>query len=250
MLSIYICEDDTFQLEQLKHCIENCILINDYDMKIKGAFTSPSSCISAIQSSKPLHGIYFLDIDLKAEYNGIELASQIRKLDPRAFILFITTHEEMLTVTFQYKVEALDFIIKESSTYLSQRINECLSNIVEKQCALSPVETDKVFFSHLGKKHFIPKKDTYYINATNDHKYTVHHSSGLFETRGNLNNLMTSLSSEFFLCHRGCIVNLNHIMEIDPTTKNLILDNLSECPCSKKNLKVIQKILIERSHNY
>lgn len=45
--------------------------------------------------------------------NGFELAQEIRKFDPRGFIIFITTHAELSYMTFTYKVEALDYIIKD-----------------------------------------------------------------------------------------------------------------------------------------
>lgn len=250
MLSIYICEDDKFQLEQIKECIDNCIIINEYDMKISGCYTNPSICISQIKTHTPLHGIYFLDIDLKADINGIELATQIRKTDPRAFIIFITTHEEMSIVTFQYKVEALDFIIKEDTVSLSKRISDCLSNILDKQSLLSPIETNKIHFSFQGKDYFIRKQDIFYIDATNDHKFTVHHSTGLLEIRGKLSELINTLDSTFFQSHRGCIVNLQHITGINSATKEIVLDNSTSCPCAKKNFPIIRKLLSqERNKN-
>ncbi|MBA5760556.1 response regulator, partial [Escherichia coli] len=60
-------------------------------------------------SRMPRHqgmGLYFLDIDLgQPDMNGFELAQEIRKFDPRGFIIFITTHAELSYMTFTYKVE-------------------------------------------------------------------------------------------------------------------------------------------------
>ena len=36
--------------------------------------------------------IYFLDIDLNSDMNGMKLAQQIRLFAPRGFIVFITAH--------------------------------------------------------------------------------------------------------------------------------------------------------------
>lgn len=243
MLSVYICEDNPFHLEQMKQAIENCIAICDFDMIIAGTFYDPKQCLSSINYQKPLHGIYFLDIDLKSDINGIELAAELRKIDPRAFIVFITTHEEMSFVTFQYKVEALDFIIKDTTTSLYKNISGCLHNIISKQLALCPNETDKIHFSVHSKDYFICRNDIYYLDTTNDHKYTVHHSSGFFETRGTLNDIMPKLGSHFFKAHRCCIVNIQHIAKLDTTNGCIWLDNNTSCICARKNFRVLRSLL-------
>ena len=51
--------------------------------------------------------------DLGADINGINLGEEIRQLDPTGYIIFITTHAELSHLTFKYKVEALDYIIKD-----------------------------------------------------------------------------------------------------------------------------------------
>ncbi|MFR6242645.1 MAG: hypothetical protein ACLUJ1_14485 [Mediterraneibacter faecis] len=63
---------------------------------------------------------------------GLILAQELRKIQPRCFIIFITSHSEMSILTFQYKVEALDFIIKDSSENIRKRIHECLMDINKK----------------------------------------------------------------------------------------------------------------------
>lgn len=243
MLSVYICEDNPYHLAQMKEAIEKCIVINEYDMIVSGAFHDPITCLSHVIAHKPLHGIYFLDIDLKAQINGIELAVELRKTDPRAFIIFITTHEEMSFVTFQYKVEALDFIIKDASLPLYDRISDCLRNVISKHNVLSPDETDKIRFSNHSKDYFVHRNDIYYIDTSSDHKFVVHHSSGFFETRGNLNDVLPRLGSDFYKCHRCCIVNLQHITKLDAANGCICLDNKTSCICAKKHFPVLRKLL-------
>ncbi|MCD8039108.1 MAG: LytTR family DNA-binding domain-containing protein [Lachnospiraceae bacterium] len=230
-------------MAQIKAAVEKCILINEYNMTVSGSFCDPAACLSCINAEKPLHGIYILDIDLKAKMNGIELAAELRKTDPRAFIIFITTHEEMSLVTFQYKVEALDYIIKDSPLSLYERISDCFSNIVNKQSSLSPDETDKIHFSIHAKDYFIRRNDIYYLDTSGDHKFTVHHSSGFFETRGSLNDILPELGSDFFKCHRCCIVNLRHITKLDISNGCIYLDNEANCVCAQKYFPVLRKLL-------
>ena len=131
MIPIYLCEDDINQLDTWKNLINNTVIIKEWDMEIKASCSSPESLLSIINRNKPENAIYFLDVDLKSNMNGIQLAVEIRKYDPRGFIIFITTHDEMAVHTFKYRVEPLGYIIKESPLFKEQ-IEECLQNVFEK----------------------------------------------------------------------------------------------------------------------
>ena len=134
MLDVYICEDIPEERKLITHYVENAILIHEYHMAVRISTATPRDLIDQLKISDNT-GIYFLDIDLKTEQNGLMLAEEIREYDPRGFIVFITSHFELSFMTFQYKTEALDFILKEEPKQLQNRINECLENAVKKHQA-------------------------------------------------------------------------------------------------------------------
>ena len=103
MLKIYICEDDLKQLERITKAVQNTIVIEELDMKVEIASRDPFEIIEHIEDDAGT-GIYFLDVELNANIDGIELASRIRNFDPRGFIIFITTHPELSYLTFKYRV--------------------------------------------------------------------------------------------------------------------------------------------------
>ena len=90
MLHIYICDDIVEQANNIQKIISNLIVLKDWDIIIKGTFHSPSELLSAIER-RSVPGLYFLDIELNAEINGLQLAQRIRDYDPDGFIVFITT---------------------------------------------------------------------------------------------------------------------------------------------------------------
>ena len=94
MIPIYLCEDNTLQLDLLKSMIEKYIFIQAYDMEIRQAVHTPHELLDLLPD-QPENAVYFLDIHLHSDMDGIELASAIRQKDPRAFIIFTTTHSEM-----------------------------------------------------------------------------------------------------------------------------------------------------------
>lgn len=112
MLPVFICEDNRMQRERLTKYIEDYIMVEHFDMKLELSTGDPFELVSRMPTHQGM-GLYFLDIDLgQPDMNGFELAQEIRKFDPRGFIIFITTHAELSYMTFTYKVEALITLLK------------------------------------------------------------------------------------------------------------------------------------------
>ena len=131
--------------------IEKYIFIQAYDMEIRQAVHTPHELLNLLPD-QPENAVYFLDIHLHSDMDGIELASAIRQKDPRAFIIFTTTHSEMAMTTFRYQVEPLGFLIKDDPNYTLQ-ILHCLQSVLEKS---------KIPASPNGRLHFrMPDQDLF-----------------------------------------------------------------------------------------
>lgn len=113
MLNIFVCEDNPAQRQAIVQIIQNTVLIEELDMRLVLETADPYELLEKAASSQDT-GIYFLDIDLSSSINGLQLAQQIRLCDPRGFIIFITAHSELSFMTFQYRVEAMDFVLKDN----------------------------------------------------------------------------------------------------------------------------------------
>lgn len=136
MIDIYICEDIQKQRELIAHYVKTAILIKEQDMKLRLSTDKPQELIDKLKDSKNT-GLYFLDIALQSSKNGLVLAKEIREYDPRGFIVFITSHSELSFMTFQYKVEALHFILKDESKQLQSCISDCIENVNKKYMKIS-----------------------------------------------------------------------------------------------------------------
>ena len=131
MLNIFVCEDDTVQRKSIVQIIKNTVLIEELDMQLILDTPNPYELLETVKTSQNT-GIYFLDIDLKCDMNGMKLAQQIRLYDPRCFIIFVTSHSELSYMTFQYRVEAMDFVLKDNPAEAKVKIRECLLNALER----------------------------------------------------------------------------------------------------------------------
>lgn len=146
MVSIYICDDEPEILEFIKKEIENQILIQAYDMKIARADTKPESLIQEVKRSQSKRNLYFFDVDFKEkEYDGFMLGKTIRKMDPHGTIVYITSYKDLAYKTFQYHLEAFDYIVKDKPEKLRQSVCRCLQSVVEQ---ISRENTDPVNITH------------------------------------------------------------------------------------------------------
>ena len=112
MIPIYLCDDAPGIRREIRRELEKEILISGYDMEIVCDSGNPREILKTL-GEKRQRGIYFLDVDLKeAQYTGFTLGQEIRKTDPRGFLIYVTAYGELAFDTFRYKLEALDYIVK------------------------------------------------------------------------------------------------------------------------------------------
>ncbi len=237
MLYIYICEDEISQLTYIKESIQKYILIYNLDLSIAAASTDPHTILDAAGSSSHT-GIYFLDINLNTDIDGLELAQKIREIDPRGFIVFITSHSEMASLTFQMKLEVLDYIIKDHPETLSDQIFQCLSNALKKYACIRD-SRQKTFSVKIGDcVSFISLDEILYFKTnTQPHKVTLYTINMQLEFNSNLNNVFSKLDSRFYRCHRSYIINADFVRFIHLSKKTITMSDGQEIMFSsrKKN---------------
>lgn len=244
MLRIYLCEDNQKQLSYFKKCISDVILIEDFDLHMELATTNPYQLLDSISNNFQDTGLYFLDIDLGSEINGLELGRKIRQKDPRGFIVFITTHSEMSYMTFTYKVEALDYIIKNDQQEIKKSIHNCIVNAYQRYN--SPLNNvHKNFCFMVGEREYcIPFDDIVYFETSDSpHKILLHQMNKIQEFNGKLSNIVSNLDNRFFRVHRSFLININHIEEIDMKERVITMDNKESCLVSTKQLKYLTQQL-------
>lgn len=241
MLEVYICEDDKHQLTQITKFVNDIIAIEELDMELSISTSSPEEILAKTAAASHT-GFYLLDIDLKSDMNGLVLAQKIRTYDPRGFIVFITTHSEMSYMTFLYKCEALDFIIKDDFDEYKRRIHSCLIDAYNKHNH-SGHGNDKKFTLKLeGRQINIACNEILYFETSdNIHKVKLHTSNRLLEFNEQLKTILPNLDDRFCRCHRSYIINRDHIKEIDFKAKTAIMSNGDTCLISARMMKTLIK---------
>lgn len=237
MLKVFICEDNKEQRERFSKIVQDIILIENYDIELGLVTSDPNELINYIDNND-LSGLYFLDIDLKSEINGIELATKIRKYDPRGFIVFITTHAEMSYLTFMYKVEAMDYIIKDNYNNIRERLQQCIADAHTKYSAKS-TELQKIFTIKSDDKivNIEYRKILFFETSPTIHKVIVHAVDRQIEFYAKMKEIKEKLDDRFYRCHKSFIVNKDNIKEIDVNNRCIYMINGEQCLISTRLMK-------------
>ncbi len=218
MLNIFVCEDNGIQRQTIVQIIQNTVLIEELDMRLVLDTEDPYVLLEKVRTSQNT-GIYFLDIDLNSDMNGMKLAQQIRLSDPRGFIIFITAHSELSYMTFQYRVEAMDFVLKDNPAEVKVKIRECLLNAMERY-TLQTNKTHKVYTIEVGGR-----------------KISVDYDDRQIEFSGTMKELTGRLDDNFVRCHRSFLVNKKNIKEADAKKRIVYFDNGESCLMSTRMMK-------------
>ena len=106
MYRIAIVDDDYMVRESTKAVIERNFKEENFQVECFSTFSQLQS-----ELSQELFTVYILDIELP-DGNGLELAKEIRKIQERAYIVFLTAYEKY--ALSGYEVREFHYIIKEN----------------------------------------------------------------------------------------------------------------------------------------
>lgn len=243
MLSIFICEDNEIQRKTIEEYIQNYIMIEELDMEIKVSTANPYEITSYLEKKTVSNGIYFLDVDLKSDIDGIKLGGKIRNMDVSGKIIFITTHSEMMYFTFKYKVEAMDYIIKDDPYDLQMRIIAALEqagkHFLDNQN--NPAERIKI---KIGSKiRVFEMKDIMFIETSQiPHKLVLHLNQSTVEFYGKINEIQ-DMSDSLIRSHKSFVINVDNIVSLNHKSYEVLMKNGEICPIAIRKISMVNKRL-------
>lgn len=174
-MKIFICEDNNIQRRRIIRSVEEIIEIEKFDMEIALATANPKDIINYVKEKVVEASLYFLDVDLNTDINGIQLADEIRKYDSKGFIVFITAKSECAPLTFKYKVEAMDYIIKDNFNDIHERIHQCITSANTK-CLSRTTRPEKNFIISINDRTMMiePEKILFFETAYFKNRVVLH----------------------------------------------------------------------------
>lgn len=191
-----------------------------------------TEAIETIEETRP--DIAILDIQLSGKKTGIDLAETIRNNYDFPFI-FLTSNADPLTVSQAKKVMPPAYLIKPfTKDELYSSIEIALFNYSKK---IGEANTENLIikdaFFIKEKNAFIKLKfeDILFIKSEHVYAEIQLKNNQKHLIRGNLNQIITKLSSKFIRLHRSYIINLEYLDQID---NNAVIIQNTSIPIGRK----------------
>ncbi|MCL1935579.1 MAG: LytTR family DNA-binding domain-containing protein [Defluviitaleaceae bacterium] len=244
MLNIYICEDDDNQRENISKFIHNYLIFKEIDSNLLLSTNNPEEVIHMYNQNNLNYALFFLDINLNSSMNGIELASEIKKINrSKTFIVFLTSHSEMTFLTFRYKTEALDFIVKDKIDNIKQSVLECIDIAYEKSIDINNDYDKKIQIDIDQRSVFLNFDEILYFESGRiKRKIKVYTMNRGLEFNSSMKSILAKLDKRFVRCHTSFIVNTDKITEINKNDNTIRMINGDICFFSRDGRKKLEAI--------
>jgi len=251
MINVLIVDDEKPARDELEFLLKNIP-----EVSISGIAEGGYETIALVEHSKP--DLVFLDIKMP-EMNGFEVAEKLYQNDSPPGIIFTTAYDQFAIKAFE--INALDYILKPfSSERLEKSIERFLSQKQrEKDTDLSSIRTllENIKLQDSSPKHItIPQGEHFKPILIDDitaisadgRDVSIKTVNGEYHYSKSITLMDELLDSEiFFRCHRGYIININHIKKIDiwfNNTYQLEMAGVSEkIPVSRSYISKFREIM-------
>lgn len=244
---IILCEDDPEQLVNLTSIINDFNVFHPNQYKLAFKSSDPHAIKNYIKENSIEKGVYFFDIDLGTDINGIDLAQWVRNYDVSGKIVFLTTHTEMAPLTLQRQVEPLGFIIKDIGyEQMRVKISNTL-NLAYERIEKKALKDDKMYSFSIGNQvlNFEEKKIIYIISSDKAHRVILVTQNGRYEFFNNIAKL--EKQTGLLKVSRSLLVNQKNIEWINYKTRIIHFNNGDEEVFSLSKTKALKQAMLNEN---
>ena len=184
--------------------------------------------------------VMFLDVNMP-EATGLQLAEALQHLKFPPAVVFVTAYSEFALDAF--KVNAIDYLVKPVET---ERLSQAISRVREHvSLHVQAQKSERIPVEKGGKKILIGIDKIRFVMARDDYAYLQTDTDRYFSTVS-LAQLEKRLDG-FFRVHRGYLVNLSMVEEIESVSGGTLLLTLNavdeKIPVSRRRVSALKKAL-------
>ena len=156
------------------------------------------------------------------------------------WLFVITSYSIHYTKLYEYRVEALDYLVKGDTENLEANIRSCILNAYNKFLNTKK-DGKKFFYAKIGQKvlHMPFEEIIFFETAPTPHKVIVHTINRRVEFYGHVGQIMKELDGRFYQCHKSSIINKDHITMVDKKNREIHLTGDHMCLASVRAVKGI-----------
>lgn len=234
MLNIAFCDDDKQFLSIIVPKTEN--IFRHYRTDVQSyTFDNGNDLIISFSKYEPYYDVIFLDIELP-DKDGKEVAKELRILDKKFKLVFITAYAQEALNTFQYDV--LGFLPK---TLISEKLDKIIQLVIDRITEDNPKEqifrvyrVDTNLKKNSGEIEIkVPLDDIMYFESVNREVFLYTKRETFLLHDCHFSQIVNKyIPLDFVDIHRTCIVNIKYIYSIDEL--QIRLDNGICLPLSRR----------------
>lgn len=230
MLNFVICDDNVSILDKLSKMLENIFIKNNYEAEVTFASADVDKILEHVFLNKT--DVLILDINLKADKTGLEIAEAIREKNKNVYIIFTTAHLEFAMVA--YKVKTFDYIAKPiTQERLEETVTRLFNDIHSQPKKYIKIDNKNTIIDE-AEVNYIKRDGMKIVFCTDSRDYEIYSS---------FNKVQDSLPSNFIRCHKSYIANVNKISNIEPVENKIFFNNNFSCDIGPKFKKNIMEVM-------
>ncbi len=230
MLNFVVCDDNLNLLDRLEKMLEAIFTKHNYNASVVFKSDNADDILNYIDHN--VADVVMLDINLKSNKSGLELAEEIRKRKNNAYLIFTTGHLEYAMVAYRYKT--FDYLPKPI-TY--DRLEDTVARLFEDANELS-----KKYIKIDNKNTIVDEAEIQYIKR-DGMKLVFHTSSRDYDTYSSFNKFQDKLPNTYIRCHKSYIANLNQIKDVEPVSGIITFKDGNTCDIGPKYKKDFMEVL-------
>jgi DNA-binding LytR/AlgR family response regulator len=238
-MKILIVEDEALYADKLE------MLIEQLEYEHLATVDNSSDALRLVREQTP--DLILMDIYIRGEHDGIELANLILKIQPIP-IIFITSLQDDLTFNRAARINPIQFVQKPFNDLQLQRsIELSIKNLAASPASESEWENDLfvkdyLFIKVRNKLEKVALNEILYLES-DGHYCQIFTENKKYLVRMGLQEMEEKLPKEIFIqTHRSYLINVDKIRSIDLQDSFIQLKE-HQIPLSKRQKEVLVKKL-------
>lgn len=213
-MRIAVCDDDNVMCEHISQLVKNAF--EKQNVKVETVSHLNGITLLNEHLTDPFD-IVFLDIDMP-RMSGFDIAENLRRNFSQSFIVFITSHSELVYESLDY--QPFHFIRKSCNIPLS----ESIPAIVEKLIIHMQI-SEKIILENEDERCVVRPDEIIYIKGAGHYlEYHILGKENFIRIRGTLKECETRYSKcHFVKIHKSYILNLKYLRTINLNDNDISL---------------------------
>ena len=230
MLKFALCDDNINILDKLEKMLESIFTKKHFDASVVFTATNTKDMLNFVSTNKV--DVIMLDINLKSNKSGLQLAEAIRKFNKDAYLIFTTGHLEY--IMYAYRFKTFDYLAKPI-TY--DRLQETIIRLFEDVNG-----QPKRYIKIDNKNTIIDASEIQYIKR-DGMKLIFHTPFRDYDAYSSFAKIQDTLPENYKRCHKSCIANLSQIKYVEPVSGIITFSDRSTCEIGPKYKSDLMEVL-------